>query len=125
MSATLVGMISNDGAALLAQLLPVGVLLVVLESRFLAQVPRRKVFPGVYNTPARSWFAIVAFANLVATAVCVYAVCAGVTLDGIPAGFVFVAGALLLGSALNLVLVIGAQPGVAHPAPEHRADDET
>lgn len=117
-------MISNEGASLLAQVLPVGVVLVVLESRFLAAIPRKKVFLGIYNTPSRTFFSWVAALNVIATGVCIYAVSSGVTLDGWPAGFVFLAGFMLLGSALPLVLVIGGQPGVAPRPPAHRADTD-
>jgi len=101
-SATLVGMISNDGAALIATLYPIALLLLGFESRALLRVIRPA---GPRARQLLTLLLVIPLTLSVAsTWICVLAVSSSETLDGFGAVVVAVTGVIL---AVEVSLAIG------------------
>lgn len=102
-------MISVDGAALIAQVYPVAILLIALELRGVQPL----LATGWQGVVALGFFAVVAALTVIAgiesVRLCIFAVAQDRPLRGLEAGTVAVAGQLLLASASVLLLYLIAQ----------------
>jgi hypothetical protein len=96
--------ISVEGAGLLAQILPVGILIIVVESRAAARAPRRKVNRLVFSRASSFVTGMYALLGLPAIAFCVIAVNSGRGLTGVMAWIVSIA-AILIGVGAGAVLL--------------------
>ena len=89
-------MISLDGASLLAQVIPVLVLIVAVERRGLGYVKAARTLPGFFWWVARLvWTGLAVIGAVFAELWCITAVCSGVAPVGVNAAIVTVGGFLV------------------------------
>ncbi|ROP63462.1 hypothetical protein EDF55_2216 [Curtobacterium sp. ZW137] len=103
--------ISVDGAGLLAQVLPVGILLLVIEARVLANFPRKRIKWSGYNHASRQFCGIIGMLNVPSVFFCVQAVSRNEPVVGLQSGIVWVTGTLLAGASIALLADLAFLPG--------------
>ncbi len=92
-----------EGAALMATLYPVGVLLALVEVRFLAKVPRTRLRFGIHSRASAFWIALMAVPSVIAIPLLVTSVAHDVPLKGWSVAWVGFAGWVMWSALIPLV----------------------